>query len=157
MEPPTLREIEEARARIAPHIHRTPLFSSATLGARIGARAFLKAESFQKTGSFKARGALNNIALLADDQKARGVITFSSGNHAQALAWSAKAAGVAATVVMAAGANPTKVAACRGYGAEVVLHGATAVEALEEMHRLEHERGLTFIHPFDSPETLAGT
>jgi threonine dehydratase len=156
MEAPTLHEIEETRARIAGKVHRTPLFTSATLGEQVGARIFLKAECFQKTGSFKARGAYSNVAQLADDEKRRGVITFSSGNHAQALAWAARAAGVPATVVMAEGANPTKVAACRGYGAEVVLHGATATEALAEMYRLRDARNLTFIHPFDSPRTLAG-
>ncbi len=156
MDAPTLREIEETRQRIAGTVHRTPLFTSATLGARVGARVYLKAESFQKTGSFKARGAYNNIVQLTNDEKRRGVITFSSGNHAQAMAWAARAAGVPATVVMAEGANPTKVAACRGYGAEVLLHGATATEAFAEMYRLRDERNLTFIHPFDSPRTLAG-
>jgi threonine ammonia-lyase medium form len=157
MEAPTLQEIKETRERIADKVHRTPLFTSATLGGRIGARVYLKAESFQKTGSFKARGAYNNIVQLTDDEKCRGVITVSAGNHAPAGAWAARAGGVGATVVMAASANPTKVAACRGYGAEVVLHGPTSTEAFAEMYRLRDERNLTFIHPFDSPRTLAGT
>ncbi len=157
MEAPTLAAIEAARGRIAGKVHRTPLFTSQTLGERIGARVYIKAENFQKTGSFKARGAYNNIALLSDDEKARGVITVSSGNHAAATAWAARAAGVRATVVMAENANPIKVAACRGYGAEVVLHGPTAVEAFAEMYRLRDERNLTFVHPFDAANTLAGT
>jgi threonine dehydratase len=157
MEAPTLQEIDATRERIAGKVHRTPLFTSATLGEQIGARVYLKAESFQKTGSFKARGAYNNIVQLTDEEKRRGVITVSAGNHAAAVAWAAKAAGVPATVVMAESANPTKVAACRGYGAEVVLHGPTSTEAFAEMYRLRDERNLTFIHPFDSPRTLAGT
>src|SRR5215472_15910927 len=157
MEAPTLHEIEATRARIAGNVHRTPLFTSATLSEHTGATIYLKAESFQKTGSFKARGAFNNIVQLTDAEKLRGVITFSSGNHAGAVAWAARAAGVPAVVVMAESANPTKEAACRGYGAEVVLHGPTSTEAFAEMYRLRDERNLTFIHPFDSPRTLAGT
>ena len=118
MDAPTLHDIEEARERIAGKVHRTPMLTSRTLGERLGVEIYLKAESFQKTGSFKARGAYNNIAQLSDDEKARGVITVSSGNHAGAVAWAAQAAGVPATVVMAETANPIKVAACRGYGAE---------------------------------------
>ncbi len=157
MEIPDLREIEATRGRIAGKVHRTPMFTSTTLGERLGVEISLKAENFQKTGSFKARGAYNNIVQLTDDEKARGIITVSAGNHAAAVAWAAKAAGVAATVVMAESASPVKVAATRGYGAEVILHGATSAEAFAEMYRLRAERNLTFIHPFDSPRTLAGT
>ena len=157
MEIPDLREIEATRVRIAGKVHRTPMFTSTTLGEQLGVEISLKAENFQKTGSFKARGAYNNIVQLTDDEKARGVITVSAGNHAAAVAWAAKAAGVAATVVMAESASPVKVAATRGYGAEVILHGATSAEAFAEMYRLRAERNLTFIHPFDSPRTLAGT
>jgi threonine ammonia-lyase medium form len=157
MDAPTLHDIEEARERIAGKVHRTPMLTSRTLGERLGVEIYIKAELFQKTGSFKARGAYNNIAQLSDDEKARGIITVSSGNHAGATAWAAQAAGVPATVVMAESASPVKVAACRGYGANVVLHGATATEAFAEMYRLREERNLTFIHPFDSDRTLAGT
>ncbi len=157
MDAPTLQDIERARARIAGTIHRTPLFTSRTLGERRGVAIYLKAENFQKTGSFKARGAYNNIVQLTDDEKARGVITVSAGNHAAAVAWAAQAAGVRATVVMAESASPVKVAATRGYGAEVILHGPTSVEAFAEMFRLREERNLTFIHPFDADRTLAGT
>ena len=157
MDAPTLHDIEEARERIAGKVHRTPMLTSKTLGDRLGVEIYIKAELFQKTGSFKARGAYNNIAQLSDDEKARGIITVSSGNHAGATAWAAQAAGVPATVVMAESASPVKVAACRGYGANVVLHGATATEAFAEMYRLAEERHLTFIHPFDSDRTLAGT
>lgn len=157
MEIPDLREIEATWGRTAGKVYRTPMFTSTTLGERLGVEIYLKAENFQKTGSFKARGAYNNIVQLTGDEKARGVITVSAGNHAAAVAWAAKAAGVAATVVMAESARPVKVAATRGYGAEVILHGATSAEAFAEMYRLCEERNLIFIHPFDSPRTLAGT
>lgn len=157
MDAPTLHDIEQARKRIAGKVHRTPMLTSQTLGDRLGVQMYLKAELFQKTGSFKARGAYNNIVQLSGEEKARGVITVSAGNHAAAVAWAARAAGVPATVVMAETATPVKVAATRGYGAEVVLHGATSAEAFTEMFRLREERNLTFIHPFDSGRTLAGT
>ncbi len=157
MDAPTLDDIKEAQARIAGKVHRTPTMTSRTLSERLGVEIYLKAENFQKTGSFKARGAYNNIAQLSDAERERGVVTVSSGNHAGATAWAAQAAGVAATVVMAPSASPVKVAACRGYGATVVLHGPTATEAFAEMERLRAEYGLTLVHPFDSPRTLAGT
>lgn len=156
LQKPSLRDVQAARARIAGVVHRTPLLSSATLGERVGARVFLKADSLQKTGSFKARGALNTVAQLRDDEKTCGVITVSAGNHAAALAWAAKAAGVPATVVMPATANPTKVAAVRGYGASVVLHGASSIEAFAEMDRLRAERGLALVHPFNDARIIAG-
>jgi len=130
--------------------------SATRLGERVGVRLYLKCENFQKTGSFKARGALNHVAQLSDAERERGVITFSAGNHAQALAWAARAAGVRATVVMPAAASPAKAAASRGYGAEVVLFGANGIEALAKARELEHERGLLFVHPFDSPHVAAG-
>jgi threonine dehydratase len=137
-------------------MHHTPLVSSTQLGDRVGVRLFLKCESFQKTGSFKSRGALNAVMALSDDAKARGVVTVSAGNHAQALAWACRAAGVHATVVMPAAASATKVAASRGYGADVVLHGASGIEAFAKAHELERERSLAFVHPFDDPSVLAG-
>jgi threonine dehydratase len=157
--PLTIADVEAARERIAGRVHRTPLLSSRTLGERIGLAgpAWLKAENLQKTGSFKVRGALNTIAHLSPEQRARGVITVSAGNHAQAVAWAAAAAGVPATIVMAAAASPIKAAATRGYGAEVILHGANNLEAFAEMERLRDERGLTLVHPFDAATTVAGT
>jgi len=154
----TLADVEAARERIAGRVHRTPLVSSHTLGRRLGlvGPAWLKAENLQRTGSFKARGALNKIATLSPEERARGVITVSAGNHAQGVAWAAAAAGVRATVVMAEIASPTKVAATRGYGAEVILHGANNIVAFAEMYRLQAERGLTLVHPYDDPLTIAG-
>lgn len=154
----TLADVEAARERIAGKVHRTPLVSSHTLGRRLGLTgpAWLKAENLQRTGSFKARGALNKIATLSPEERARGVITVSAGNHAQGVAWAAAAAGVSATVVMAEIASPTKVAATRSYGAEVILHGENNIQAFAEMYRLQAERGLTLVHPFDDPLTVTG-
>ncbi len=160
-----LAEIVAARDVIASRVHRTPLLSSATAarfvaaagGPRLaGGRLHLKAEHLQKTGSFKARGMTNRIATLDAGQRARGAITMSAGNAGQAYAWAGAAAGVPITVVMAVGANPAKVAACRGYGAEVVLEGAHVGEAFAALERIRGERGLTFVHPFEDAAVIAG-
>jgi threonine dehydratase len=147
---------QAAAARIGDRVHRTPLMSSAQIGDRLGISLFHKCENFQKTGSFKARGALNALSQLDHAARARGVVTVSAGNHAQALAWAARAAGVQCTVVMPAAASPTKVAASRGYGAEVVLHGTSGAEAFARAHELSREQDLTFIHPFDDERIIAG-
>jgi threonine dehydratase len=152
----TIDDIVAARGRIAAHVRRTPLMSATRLGDAAGVALSLKCESFQKTGSFKVRGALNAVLLLDADQRARGVITVSAGNHAQALAWAAAIGGVKATVVMPAKASPLKVAASRGYGADVVLHGSSSIEAFARAHELEKERGLVFVHPFDDARVAAG-
>jgi threonine dehydratase len=131
------------------------MLRSSALGAELGVELFLKAELFQKTGSFKVRGALHKISRLGADDRRRGLVTISAGNHAAALAYAAATAGVACTVVMAADANPTKVRAARSYGAEVVLHGDVR-QAFERCHQLERERGLLFIHAFDDPQIVAG-
>jgi threonine dehydratase len=160
-----LSAILDARRTIAGVVRRTPMLSSATAARIAGAatgtgladgRLYLKAEHLQVTGCFKPRGATVRMAHLSDEARAAGVIAISAGNHAQGVAWAARAAGVHATVVMPAAASPTKVAACRGYGAEVVLHGATIGEAWAEMERLRDERGLTFVHPFDDADIVAG-
>lgn len=151
----TKEDFAEARRRVAPSVHRTPLLSFRTLGRATGANAWLKCENLQKTGSFKVRGALNAVASLGRRELDRGVVTISAGNHAQAVAWAAQRAGTRAVVVMPAGASPTKVAAAIGYGAEVVLHG-TAGEAFREARRLADETGLTFLHPFDAAPVIAG-
>jgi threonine dehydratase len=161
----TLEDIVAARERIASRVHRTPLLSSATAarflaesgGPRLGdGRLYLKAEHLQKTGSFKPRGMTNRIASLEPAQRDRGAITMSAGNAGQAYAWAGREAGVPITVVMAIGANPTKVAACRGYGAEVVLEGEHVGEAYQALERIRDERGLTFVHPFEDPAVIAG-
>lgn len=153
---PTLADIRAARERIADRVHHTPVLSATRLGSRVGAVLYHKCESLQKTGSFKVRGAINKLALLDDAARARGVITVSAGNHAQALAWASRDAGVRCTVVMPTTASRTKVDASRGYGAEVVLHGASGIEAFTRAHELSVERSLTFVHPFDDEAIMAG-
>jgi threonine dehydratase len=153
---PTLSDIRDARARIGDRVHQTPVLSASRLGAAASAVLMHKCESLQKTGSFKVRGALNRLALLDDAARAQGVITVSAGNHAQALAWASRDAGVRCTVVMPTTASRTKVDASRGYGAEVVLHGTSGMEAFARAHELSVERSLTFVHPFDDEAIMAG-
>ncbi len=152
----TLQDIHAARSVIGDRLHRTPTFSATTLGGMAGVELWLKAELFQKTGSFKPRGVLTKLASLTSEERAHGVIGISAGNHAQALAYGAAREGIACTVVMPATAVQSKVAACRGYGAEVVLHGATTIEAFLEYDRLLEARGLTPVHPFNDPQVIAG-
>lgn len=140
---------------MAGSLHRTPLLRSRTLSQRLGVPAYLKCENLQKTGSFKVRGALHRLLRLQDGERERGVVTISAGNHAQALAWAARAAGTRAVVVMPEGASRAKVEASRGYGAEVVLHGDAAA-AFRRAHSLAEERGMRFVHPFDDEEVVAG-
>jgi threonine dehydratase len=150
-----LSDIVAAAARIRGHVHRTPLLSSAQLGARAGMPLHLKCESFQKTGSFKARGALNKILSLSPEERARGLVTVSAGNHAAAVAWAARIAGASATVVMPTGAPSSKIEAVRSYGAEVILHEDRAT-LFDKLNEVRQARGLTFVHPFDDPVVLAG-
>jgi threonine dehydratase len=161
----SIDQIEAARERLIGLVHRTELISSETAarwttaatGVRLGGdRLFLKPEQLQKTGSFKARGMTNRIATLPDAAKTRGAITLSAGNAGQAYAWAGRNAGVAITVVMPAGAVRSKVEACLGYGARVVLHGAHVGEALAEMERIRDVEGLEYVHPFDDPAVIAG-
>jgi threonine dehydratase len=154
--PLDLASIRAARERIAGRLHLTPTAGSTRLGDAAGVRLVLKCENLQKTGSFKVRGALHKVSQLDDAARARGVVTVSAGNHAQALAWAAREAGVAATVVMPANASTAKVDASRGYGAEVVLHGASSIDAFAKARELESERKLTFVHPFDDEVVCAG-
>lgn len=150
-----LGRLRDARARIEEAVHRTPLVHSATLSGRVGSPVYLKCENLQKTGAFKVRGALHRLLRLSDEERARGVSTISAGNHAQAVAWAASAAGVSSLVVMPVHASPTKVRASRAYGAEVVLHGDAAA-AFVRVREISEERGLTFVHPFDDEEVVAG-
>jgi threonine dehydratase len=158
-------EIDAARERLVGRVHRTPLMSSTTAAAwtRIATgaairddRLFLKAENLQKTGSFKPRGMTNKVATLSEEAKANGIITLSAGNAGQAYAWAGRTAGVAVTVVMPDGAVRSKVDACLGYGARVVLHGAHVGETFAEMERVRDTEGLEFVHPFDDPAVIAG-
>ena len=160
-----LAEIEEARDRLAGRVHRTALLSSSTAatwvtaasGVRLGDdRLYLKPEQLQKTGSFKPRGMTNRIVTLTDEERSRGVITLSAGNAGQAYAWAGRTAGVSVTVVMPLAAVRSKVEACIGYGARVVLYGAHVGETFAEMERIRDEEGLRFVHPFDDPAVIAG-
>ena len=152
----SLDDVLAARATIAGRVHRTPTFSSASLSELTGARVHLKAELFQRTGSFKPRGVLTKLAALTEDECARGVIGISAGNHAQALAYGAREAGLSALVVMWADANPAKVAAARAYGAEVDLTAAGPAEAFERLADLIERTHRTLVHPFDDPLVIAG-
>jgi threonine dehydratase len=154
--PPGPAEFEEARRRVSAHAYHTPLLTSRTLSAATGFEVRLKAEMFQRTGSYKIRGPLNKFPQLSEEQKRRGVICSSAGNHAQGVALAAAIHGIKAVVVMAENATPSKVAATRGYGAEVVLHGSIWDEANERARELVRERGYTYIHPFDDLELIAG-
>ena len=150
-----LGEIRKAAARICGKVHRTPLFSCDQLGRRAGVRLHLKCESFQKTGSFKPRGALNKVLSLSDAELGKGLVTVSAGNHAQAVAWAARLAGAACAVVMPEDAPRSKTEAVKGYGAEVILHGDRAT-LFDKLNEVRDSRGMTFVHPFDDPVVLAG-
>jgi threonine dehydratase len=145
-----------AYARVAPHIHHTPLLTSTTLSDLTGFEVRLKAELFQRTGSYKIRGPLNKFTYLTEDERRRGVVCSSAGNHAQGVALAARINGIRAVVVMAENATPSKVAATRGYGAEVVSYGTIWDEANEKAKELVRERGLTYVHPFDDLQLIAG-
>src|SRR3954462_8923149 len=152
----TLDDFREVRARIAPHIKHTPLLTSRQLSELTGYEVRLKAEMFQRVGSYKIRGPLNKFALMPEEQKARGVVCSSAGNHAQGVALAAKIHGIRAVVCMAENATPAKIAATRGYGAEVVLHGTIWDEANEKAKELVRDEGLTYVHPFDDEQLIAG-
>jgi threonine dehydratase len=152
----TKRDFEDVRARIAPHIKHTPLLPSRQLSEATGYDTRLKAECFQRVGSYKIRGPLNKFALMPDEQKRRGVVCSSAGNHAQGVALAAKIHGIRAVVCMAENATPSKIAATKGYGAEVVLHGRIWDEANEKAKELVRTQGLTYVHPFDDEQLIAG-
>jgi threonine dehydratase len=149
-------QLEDARRCVAEHARHTPMLSSRLLDEETGFRVALKAEMFQRTGAYKIRGALNKLRLLSDEQRRRGVICSSAGNHAQGVALAAALNGVRAVVVMAENATPSKVAATRAYGAEVVLHGTIWDEANERARELVDAQGLTYVHPFDDLDLIAG-
>jgi threonine dehydratase len=152
----TLDDVERAARTIAGRVHRTPLLGSATLSEQLGGDVRFKAELFQRTGSFKVRGALNKLSQLTSEEKRAGVISISAGNHAQAVAWAAREAGVDALIVMWRGADELKVAATRGYGAAVDEEADGPTTAFDRLHRLHEETGRTLIHPFDDPDVIAG-
>ena len=152
----SFNDIVHAHERIAGVAHRTPVLTSRTVDALCGAQLFFKCENFQRAGAFKFRGACNALAQFSPGQKERGVVTFSSGNHAQAIALAASLLGIRAVIVMPNDAPAVKAAATRGYGAEVVLYDRykESREAIGE--RLAREQGLTLIPPYDHPHIMAG-
>lgn len=156
MKPVTLDEFRDARARMGAHVYHTPLLTTRTLSDHTGFDVRLKAELFQRTGSYKIRGPLNKFAQLSEEEKRRGVICSSAGNHAQGVALAARIHGIKAVVCMAANATPSKIQATRAYGAEVVLHGSIWDEANERAKELVAEHGYTYIHPFDDRQLMAG-
>jgi len=151
----TLADVRAAAERLRGVAHRTPVVTSRTLDARTGAAVFLKCENLQRMGAFKFRGAYNRLAQLSSAERARGVVAFSSGNHAQGVALAARLLGVPATIVMPAAATAAKLAATRDYGAEVVLY-ESGTERDELAARIARERGATLVPPFDDEAIIAG-
>ncbi|PYR91244.1 MAG: threonine ammonia-lyase [Acidobacteria bacterium] len=156
MLPLTRSDFEQARARMGEYVYHTPLLTSRLLSEHTGFDVRLKAEMFQRGGSYKIRGPMNKFSYLTDAQKRRGVVCSSAGNHAQGVALAAAHYGIKAIVVMAENATPSKIAATRAYGAEVMLHGTIWDEANEKARQLVEERGYTYIHPFDDEELITG-
>ena len=148
-----LEDIQRAQARIGGRVRVTPVMSSATIGDELGVRLALKAELFQKTGSFKPRGVFNKLLSMDPADRSRGLVSLSAGNHAAALAYGAAAAGATATIVMPASAMPSKVEATRRYGGEVVQTDGSLLDACLALQR---ERDLTMVHPFDDLAVMAG-
>src|SRR5215475_13277241 len=152
----SLKEFQEARKVVSSFAYHTPLWTSRLLSERTGFDVRLKAEIFQKGGSYKLRGPLNKFRHLTEEQRSRGVICSSAGNHAQGVALAAGVYKMKAVVVMASNATQSKVDATRAYGAEVVQHGLIWDEANEKAKQLTQERGLTYIHPFDDVQLITG-
>ncbi len=152
----TIDDIQQARQVIAGHLLCTPMLSATTLGDMLGVKLWFKAELFQKSGSFKPRGAMNKLNSLSTVEKANGVISISAGNHAAGLAYAASVMGVMATIVMPEAAVKSKVDATRGYGATAVLHGM-GKDLMPKALELQALHKLAFVHPFDDPMTIAGT
>jgi threonine dehydratase len=152
----SVEDVERAARTIAGRVHRTPLLRSATLSEQLGADVHFKAELFQRTGSFKVRGALNRLAELTDEERARGVITISAGNHAQAVAWAAREASLDALVVSWKTADALKMTATRGYGATVDQEAPDPTTAFDRLEELHEETGRTLVHPFDDVAVIAG-
>ncbi len=154
--PVTVADVRAARERINGSIQRTPTMVSQTLSQMTGATVYLKFENHQFTAAYKERGALNKLLLLGEEARAKGVIAASAGNHAQGLAYHGARLGLPVTIVMPTTTPTVKVMQTEGHGATVVLHGETFDEAYAHARRLEAERGLTFVHPFDDPDIIAG-
>ena len=153
---PQYSDIEDAERRISPFIHRTPVLSSSYFNHATGASLFFKCENFQKIGAFKFRGACNAIVNLPKEQGEKGIVTHSSGNHAQAVALAARMSGYKAIIIMPQNAPRVKINAVRDYGAEIVFCESTIQARTETANRVVSETGATFIHPYNHPDVMAG-
>jgi threonine dehydratase len=153
---PDFAAVAAAARRIEGHVHRTPVMRSRVADELVGAQLFFKCENFQRAGAFKFRGAFNALSQFDARQRKAGVIAFSSGNHAQAIALAARILGIAATIIMPHDAAPMKLAATRGYGADIVLYDRYTEDRDAIGRRLADERGLTLVPPFDHPDVIAG-
>jgi threonine dehydratase len=153
---PTFEDVARAAERLAGVAHRTPVLASRTANAQVGAELFFKCENFQRGGAFKFRGAYNSIAALSPEARQRGVVTYSSGNHAQCLAYASRLQGVAATVIMPKDAPTMKIAATRGYGGRVQFYDRYTEDREEIARKLAAEQGLSLIPPYDHPDVIAG-
>jgi threonine dehydratase len=153
---PDRHTIEQAHERIRPHIHRTPILTSSTLNRMSGAEIFFKCENFQKIGAFKIRGAMNAVLSLSETERARGIATHSSGNHAQAIAYAARQVGVKAYIVMPDNSPQVKINAVAGYGAEITLCKPTLEARESTLREIVERTGAAFVHPFDDYRVIAG-
>jgi len=152
----SINDIQEARVRLEPIINKTPIVYDERLSKETGTKTYLKAECLQRAGSFKIRGAYNKISQLSDDEKSRGVIAASAGNHAQGVALAATLNGIRSTIVLPDFAPLTKVVATKGFGADVVMKGTTFDEAVAYSRQLQSEKGYTYVHAFDDEKVVAG-
>lgn len=153
---PTYQDVAEAHQRILQYLNKTPILTSRTINELTGAQCYFKCENFQRIGAFKFRGAMNALSQFTGEQRKNGVITFSSGNHAQAIALSAKLLGIPATIIMPEDAPSAKMQATKGYGGRVILYNRYTQDREEIGQRLAQEEGLTLIPPYDHPHVIAG-
>lgn len=156
LQSPTYGDVEAAAARVAPAAHRTPVLRSRLINEQVGADVVFKCENFQRVGAFKFRGAYNALSQFTPEQRRAGVVTYSSGNHAQAIALSAQLLEIPATIVMPHDVPAAKAAATKAYGGEVVMYDRYTEDNEEITRTLAAERGLTFIPPYDHPHIIAG-
>lgn len=151
-----INDIKQAAARISGKVRRTPLLRGDKLDSLWGAEVYFKPENLQLTGSFKIRGATNKILSLADEERARGIIASSSGNHAQGVAYAARTLGIKATLVLPENAPRSKVEGCKNLGAEVILHGFGSIERYNKLYEIQAEKGYTLVHSYNDPDLIAG-
>ena len=156
MQPVTFTDVLRARQRIRPHLARTPLHSYPVLNAFLGVQVYIKHENYQPVGAFKVRGGINYLSHLSGEERERGVITASTGNHGQSIAYAARLFGVPARIVVPEGSNPGKVAAIKGMGAQVIVYGNTYDEARLHSEALAQREGYRYIHAANEPWLIAG-